>query len=402
MKVDILINLVRQHEEIWDKSNEDHSDSHILAALWQITMEMRITQNEATNKWKTLVTRFNSEKAKPNLLSGSDAQRKVKQWVHFDDLQFLNEQKSEASTGNCDVVVDVKDDDDNYDDYDKFLNEIPDYLSLKQNSTKSDSSYQISTNTSLQQQQQQPYNFSNATTSDVTTENTHSSFHDKLYKLDLHAKCQWKFLESLEYYLSEIEDADKFQFRMEAFFLLYNLKKNNTNKSPNAADHDVSGDRNGLTPKKETENSIVSGKPDVVNSLGAENQLSEPQKLSDTIGPDIRDGSKLQNPLHSMVPDVQSESKLQNFKNKPLENVVGSRPTKYGNNEYGTTKNDKPAQAALKPEKVEKLKDKKPIMTCMTIDEDDEIIIIDDDDILSPSPIKKTKQEIGISENLEK
>ncbi|XP_042856497.1 transcription factor Adf-1-like [Penaeus japonicus] len=90
MKIELLINLVRERPAIYDASDSRHRDRDVIAALWgEVATELKCTEADCKEKWRHLRSNFMREKRKLMKLPSGSASSLTRRWVYYDAMEFL-------------------------------------------------------------------------------------------------------------------------------------------------------------------------------------------------------------------------------------------------------------------------------------------------------------------------
>ncbi|XP_042862630.1 transcription factor Adf-1-like [Penaeus japonicus] len=90
MKIELLINLVRERPAIYDASDSRHRDRDVIAALWgEVATELKCTEAACKEKWRHLRSNFMREKRKLMKLPSGSASSLTKRWAYYDAMEFL-------------------------------------------------------------------------------------------------------------------------------------------------------------------------------------------------------------------------------------------------------------------------------------------------------------------------
>ncbi|XP_053685935.1 uncharacterized protein LOC128735478 [Sabethes cyaneus] len=86
---DVIINFVREHPILYDKSLRSYKNNNARNKLWQtLAGDLKMEVKAITTRWRSLRDKFNKE-TKPEK-SGSDAPD-IPRWEYFDSMSFLKD-----------------------------------------------------------------------------------------------------------------------------------------------------------------------------------------------------------------------------------------------------------------------------------------------------------------------
>ncbi|XP_014229617.1 uncharacterized protein LOC106654327 [Trichogramma pretiosum] len=302
-KVVALIEEVEKYPTIWNLKHPDHKKQKVLSSIWsKIATTVGVGKLQARNKWRTLATTFKSEHAKYkiNLPSGSAATFEPEdRWNFYDDMSFMIPCIEMEMSGNINLSF-----------HEIYANQ-PTSHGIVSSSVQHPSTSCQNQWTSWQNQLTSGQNLStsgqNLSTSGQNQSTSSKSMPNSLIENEfnvtnnistvmpqasVNGKADWKFLESLDYYMNLIDDpTTKYQFCLEVSCSLFNILQKNKEKTE---DQEKCVNLNNIKMRETVDNNHI----DSINkkrpiSCGTElcsnlNSIAMEQELSDQCEPDNR------------------------------------------------------------------------------------------------------------------